>query len=107
MAYIEADDYNFKEVLDAEFKKKQIVILKFGSEYCDACMALDFELEEIDETHENVTIVDIDVAEAEGLTQEYGIQQVPTMVIYENEHSKLWHKEGVVLSQDIEKLIEL
>jgi hypothetical protein len=27
------------------------------------------------------------------------------MVIYENENSTLWHKEGVVLAQDIEKII--
>ncbi len=107
MAYIEVDDFNIKEVLSQEFAKKQIVILKFGSEYCDACLALDFELEEIDDKYENVSILEIDCGESEDLTQRYGVTQVPTMVIYENKNSTLWHKEGVMLAQDIEEIINI
>ena len=107
MAIIEVDEIDFQERLDAEFAKGQIVILKFGSEYCDACMALEFELEEIDETHNNVTVLEIDCGESEELAQRYGITRVPTMVIYENENSTLWHKEGVLLAADIEKIIDL
>lgn len=107
MAYIEVDEENFSEVLADEFSKGQIIILKFGSEYCDACMALDFELEFIDDKYANVSILEIDCGESEDLSQKYGIQQVPTMVIYENENSTLWHKEGVMLSQDIETIINV
>ena len=57
MAYIEVDEIDFTEKLHEEFDKGQIVILKFGSEYCDACMALDFELEEIDDKYENVSVL--------------------------------------------------
>jgi len=107
MAFIPVDEMDFYEVLNNEFDKGQIVILKFGSEYCDACMALEFELEEIDDAHENVSVLEIDCGESEELAQKYGITQVPTMVIYENKNSTLWHKEGVVLAQDIEKIIEV
>ena len=107
MAFIEVDDFNFQEVLLNEFNKKKIVILKFGSEYCDACIALDFELEEIDDKYDNVTILEIDAAESEDLTQNYGVTQVPTMIIYENENSILWQKDGVMLAQDIEEIINL
>ena len=107
MSFIQVDETDFDEVLNKEFDKGQIVILKFGSEYCDACMALEFELEEIDDAHENVSVLEIDCGESEELAQKYGITQVPTMVIYENKNSTLWHKEGVVLAQDIEKIIEL
>ncbi len=105
MAYIEVDELNIQEVLSQEFSKQQIVILKFGSEYCDACIALDFELEEIDDKYDNVSVLEIDCADSEDLAQHYGVRQVPTMVIYENENSTLWHKEGVLLAQDIEKII--
>ncbi len=105
MAYIEIDDTNFNENLENEFSKNQIVILKFSSEFCDACIALDFELEEIDAKYDNVTIFEIDCVESESLTDRFGVTQVPTMVIYENAHSTLWHKEGVLLAQDIEKII--
>jgi len=107
MAYIEVDESNFQEVLSSEFDKGQMVILKFGSEYCDACIALDFELEEIDDKYDNISILEIDCSESEDLSQSYGIRQVPTMVIYENADSTLWHKEGVLLAQDIEKIISL
>ena len=107
MAYIEVDELNITEVLAQEFAKEKIVILKFGSEYCDACIALDFELQEIDDKYDNVSILEIDCGDCEDLAQQYGVQQVPTMVIYENENSTLWHKEGVMLAQDIEKIITL
>ena len=107
MAFIEVDEESFQETLNEDFSKGQIVILKFGSEYCDACMALDFELEEIDDNHDNVSILEIDSGESEELSQKYGVIQVPTMIIYENENSTLWHKDGVVLAQDIESIIGL
>jgi len=105
MAFIQVDEMDFDEVLNAEFDRGQIVILKFGSEYCDACMALEFELEEIDDKYENISVLEIDCGESEELAQKYAITQVPTMIIYENKNSTLWHKEGVVLAADIENII--
>ena len=107
MPTIKVEEIDFQETINAEFKKGQIVILKFGSEYCDACMALGFELEEIENAHENVTILEIDCGESEDLAARYGVTQVPTMVIYENENTTLWHKEGVMLAADIENIIGL
>jgi len=107
MSFIQVDEMNFDEKLREEFEKQQIVILKFGSTYCDACMALEFELEEIDDKYEKISVFEIDCAESESLTEQYGITQVPTMIIYENENSILWHKEGVVLAVDIKDIIGL
>jgi thioredoxin 1 len=106
MAFIEVDEFDFQDILKQEFSKKQIVILKFGSPYCDACIALDFELEEIDEKYDNVSVLEIDCADSQDLAQDYNVFQVPTVVIYEDEDTVIWHKEGVLLAQDIEKLIE-
>jgi len=107
MAIIEVDEEDFHQTLNDEFDKGQVVILKFGSTYCDSCMALEFELEEIDEKHKNITILEIDCGESEQLADQYGIRQVPTMVIYEDKNTTLWHKEGVVLAADIENIIGL
>ena len=107
MAFIKVDEMDFEETLSGEFSKNQMVILKFGSEYCDACLALDFELEEIDDKYENVSVLEIDCGESQDLTSSYGIRQVPTMIIYENANTTLWHKDGVMLAQDIEKIINL
>jgi len=107
MSFIQVDEMDFDEVLNEEFDKGQIVILKFGSEYCDACMALEFELEEVDNAHENVSILEIDCGDSKELAESYDIAQVPTMIIYENKNSILWHKKGILLAQDIEKIIKI
>ena len=105
MAFENLENANLNEVLAHEFNNEKTVILVFSSEYCDACMALGFELEEIDDEHEHVTIIEIDCAQNEELVEQYNVFQVPTMIIYENENSILWHKEGVMLAPDIEKII--
>ncbi|MCD4667541.1 MAG: thioredoxin fold domain-containing protein [Sulfurimonas sp.] len=107
MAFIEVDEIDFSEIIAEEFNKKQIVILKFDSEYCDACIALDFELEEIDDKYENVSVLAIDCGQSNALAERYGVTQVPTMIIFENKDSILWQKEGIMLAQDIEKIINL
>ena len=107
MATIEVDESNFDEVLEQEFNKKQIVILKFETELCDACMALGFELEEIEEDHENISILEIDCAESTLLAERFRIEQVPTMMIFKDRQTTLYSDEGVVLAQDIEEIIGL
>ena len=107
MPIIEVEEVDFHDTLNEEFAKGQVVILKFTSEYCDACMALGFELEEIDEKYEHISILEIDAAESESLTQMYGVTQVPTMIIYEDANTPLWNKEGVMLAVDIENIIGL
>ncbi|NPA59286.1 MAG: thioredoxin family protein [Epsilonproteobacteria bacterium] len=105
MSFFEADDSDFHEIIDTEFKKGQTVILKFTSEYCDACMALGFELEELEEEDETISVVEIECSDCEQLTQHYNITQVPTMVIYKDKDTILWHKEGVMLAQDIKDIL--
>lgn len=106
MAFIEVNDLSFDEILSEEFSKNNIVILKFSSEYCDACMALGFELEEIDDSHDNVSILEIDCSESEYLTQRYEIIEVPTMIIYKNKDTIIWNNTGVVMAQDIENIMK-
>ncbi len=105
MAFYEADDTNFKDIIDREFKKGQTVILKFTSDFCDACIALGFELEEIEEEDETISIIEIECSSCEQLTQSYNITQVPTMIIYKDKDTVLWHKEGVLLAQDIKDIL--
>ena len=106
MAFIEVDEDNFEQVLTEEFDKKQIVILKFGSEFCDPCHALECELEEIDEEVKGVTILMIDTSESQDLAAQYDVFELPTMIIYKDSQTVIYHKEGVILAPDIEKIIK-
>ncbi len=105
MAFLEVDEDNFEQVLTEEFDKKQIVILKFGSEFCDPCHALECELEDVDDEFEDVSVLMIDTDESPELAEQYDVYQLPTMVIYRNRANILYHGEGVMLSQDINEII--
>ena len=106
MPTMQVDESNFDDTLDEEFEKGQIVILKFETELCDACMALGFELEDIEEDYENVSILEIDCAESTLLAERFNIIQVPVMIILKDRYTTLYSAEGVILAQDIEKIIE-
>lgn len=105
MALIEIEGSEFQTVLEEEFDKENTVILKFISPYCDACMALGFELEDIEE-REDVSILEIDCAELGEIAEMYDVMEVPTMIIYKDKQSMLLNTTGVMMTQDIEEIID-
>ncbi|WP_457745883.1 thioredoxin family protein [Sulfurimonas sp.] len=105
MAIIQVDGTDFKEIFEQESQKKNVVILKFESMYCDSCIALGFELEELEESRDDVTVLEIDCGENEILTQMYDVVQVPTMIIFKNK-KMIYNGTGVVLAADIVEMIQ-
>ena len=106
MSFIEVDDDNFQEVFEEELGKGNTVILKFGSELCDPCTALEFELEELDEYYNDLSILMIECNESTILVDRYKIHEMPTMIIYKDKETVLYDNEGVILCQDIQKIID-
>jgi thioredoxin 1 len=106
MAFIEVDDDDFYDIFEEESSKGNIVILRFGSEFCEPCYALESELEELDENNNNISILIIDCNESTNLVDRYNVHQTPTMVIYKDKEHVIYNKEGVVLCQDIQKIID-
>ena len=105
MAIIEVDEENFQQVLDEAFKRKEPVVIKFGSEYCEPCHALESELEELDEESENISIIMVDTDESPELAEKYDVFALPTMVIYDINQQIIYHQEGIILTEDIIKII--
>lgn len=105
MAVLEVEESEYYDIMDLEFAKGQTVILKFGSELCDACHALESELEDLEEENENVTVLSLDVHQCQSIAEQYDVYSVPTMVIYKDKDIILYRGEGVLLSQDIEEII--
>ena len=106
MAIFEVDSDNFKEIMQREFEKEQIVILKFGSTFCEACSALEMELEQLSDSNDRVSILYIDCDESANIAEEYDVYQLPTMIIYKNANSIIHDDSGVVLCEDIQKIID-
>jgi thioredoxin-like negative regulator of GroEL len=105
MPIIEIDEENFQTKIDNAFFRKDIVILKFGSEYCEPCHALECELEDLDEEMENLTILMVDTDESPSLAEQFDIYQLPTMIIFKDRDTIIHTIEGVILSSDIQKII--
>ena len=106
MALVEVNGENFHNALATEFSKGNTVILKFVSPYCDACMALGFELEDIEEEREDVSVLEIDCSESGDIAEMYDVMEVPTMVIYRDAQNMLLNATGVMMEQDIEEIID-
>lgn len=106
MAIYEVDEENIRDIMQREFAQNKIVVLKFESPLCDSCQALDFELEELEENNSNVSILTIDCNDCPDLAEFYEIQRVPTLMIYTNPDNVIYNQEGIILYQDIQKLID-
>lgn len=105
MAIIEVDETNFNAVKEEELSKGNIIIVKFGSEYCDQCHALGFELDELAERNDNISILIVDCEESSSIAEHFDIYRLPTMIIYKDADTMLYRGEGVLLYQDIEEII--
>jgi len=107
MAFIEVNKLNFEVHLDQELDKGQAVVLKFGSEFCTSCFALETELEELEAENATVSVLIIDCDESTDIASNYEIFELPTMVIYTYKDTIIYRGEGVILADDIAKIIGL
>jgi thioredoxin len=61
------------------------VIVDFWAEWCGPCHAIAPVLEKIaDERTEELTLVKVNIDEEQGLAMRYGIQSIPTVVLFKD-----------------------
>lgn len=105
MALIEVNETNITTKLDEIFLKGHFLILKFGSQWCEPCHALEGELEDVDDDNEHISVLMVDCDESQELASQYNIRQLPTMLIYNPRREMIYRGEGVLLASDIEEII--
>mgnify|MGYP002672985692 CR=1 FL=1 len=69
------------EFLEAIKGKK--VLVDFFAVWCGPCNALGPILEKIASEHEDIDIIKIDVDKAPEIASKYGIQSIPTLILFE------------------------
>lgn len=106
MAILEVDEENYQIIMNQEFSRGNTIILKFGSEFCEACSALEMELEQLDSMNDNLSILEIDTDQSPEIAEIYDVYQLPTMLIFKGRDNIIHEHEGVMLSEDIQKIIE-
>ena len=61
-----------------------VVLIKFGAEWCGPCKTMHGVIESLEKNIEGVTICEADVEEIEDLTTELRIRNIPTTLIFKN-----------------------
>ena len=81
MAHIQINENNFHEEVEAV---KGLVLLDFYATWCGPCKMLAPVLEALGEEHPDVKICKADVDEAAALAGKFGVQSIPTLVLFKD-----------------------
>ena len=96
------NESNFKEKVLENNKK---VVVDFYADWCGPCRILSPIVAEVAKEREDVEFVKINVDTSPNLPEEYGIINIPTLLVFEN--GEVINKVvGAVSKDDIIKLIE-
>ena len=98
---IELAENNWKE----EISSQGIVVADFYASWCGPCKSLAKTLEELSEELDSVKFVKISVEDCDSAAEEFGIRNVPTLIIFKDGEVKK-KSVGSIPKDRIKQLIE-
>jgi thioredoxin 1 len=81
------------------------VLVDFYATWCGPCKAMKPILETVkSELGEQISVFKIDVDRNQALSQELGIQSIPTLILYKD-GKPVWRKSGVASATEIQSVV--
>lgn len=75
---VRVDDETYEQAVD-----DGLVLLDFWAEWCGHCKALEPVVEELVESYPELTVAKVDADENEAAMDEFGVQSIPTMILFD------------------------
>lgn len=91
----------FNDVISGD----RLVLVDFFATWCQPCKMMHPVLVQVkEELGDNVRIIKVDVDKYEHTAAQYGIQAVPTLILFRN-GQPLWRQSGMIQKGDLLKAI--
>ncbi|MFM6955529.1 MAG: thioredoxin [Ignavibacteria bacterium] len=85
--------------------EKDLLLVDFSAEWCGPCKMMPPILQEVKKLiGEAITVIAMDVDRNPQTAQQYGIQSVPTLMLFQN-GKVVWRQSGVVQAHQLEHII--
>lgn len=92
---------NFNEII----QKNNLVLIDFSAEWCGPCQTLAPILKEVKQHFgEQLSIIKIDVDKNQALARNFGIQGVPTLILYKG-GQQIWRQSGLLPKSELIRII--
>lgn len=92
---------NFNEIINSN----QLTLVDFYATWCGPCKRMHPVLDQLKENlQDEVRIIKLDVDKNQALAATYGIQSVPTLMIFRN-GEMLWRQSGAMSVADLTSVI--